>query len=74
MFDKKSALSIGPVNYYRLKPVANFRVRASLEANVRLSCEASDLTGLYPCYIFLSSNLLSLQSTVNFKPHILTRS
>ena len=72
MFDKKSVLLIGAVNYYRLKTVANFLVRARLEANTRLSCEASDLTELYSFYIFLSSNLLSLQSTVNFKPHILT--
>jgi hypothetical protein len=72
MFDKKNVLFIGPVNYYRLKTVANFLVRACLEANVRLSCEASDLTGLYPSYIFLSSKPLSLQSTFNFKPHVLT--
>lgn len=72
MFHKKSVLLIGPVNYYRLKTVANFLVRVCLEANTRLSCDASDLTGLYPFYIFHSSNILSLQSTANFKPHILT--
>jgi len=46
MFDKKSVLLIGTVNYYRLKTVANLLVRACLEANTHLSYEASDLTGL----------------------------